>query len=56
MGLLDRFAKRVADEITKAPKLFAGANTMTEAEMRSRGGIAQTQYINFAKQVFSTHK
>ena len=44
MGLLDRFAKRVADEITKAPKLFAGANTMTEAEMRSRGGIAQTQY------------
>lgn len=44
MGLLDRFAKRVADEIVKAPSLPAGATTMTEAQMRSQGGIAQTQY------------
>lgn len=44
MGLLDIFAKRVADEITKAPRLPAGANTMTEAQMRSQGGIATTQY------------
>lgn len=44
MGLLDRFAKRVADEITKAPALPAGSSTMTESQMRSQGGIAQTQY------------
>jgi hypothetical protein len=42
MGSVDCFAKRVADEITKAP--ICCANTMTEAEMRSRGGIAQTDY------------
>ena len=44
MGLLDRLAKAVADQIEKAPKLPAGANTMTEAQMRATGGIAQTQY------------
>lgn len=44
MGLFDRFAKRVADEITKAPNLPAGANTMNEAQLRSTGGIAQNQY------------
>ena len=44
MGLLDRLAKRVASEIEKAPKLPAGATTMTETEMRQRGGIAQTHY------------
>jgi hypothetical protein len=43
MGLLDRFAKRVADEITKAP---AGAVVMTEAQMRQTAGIASTQYGN----------
>ena len=44
MGLLDNFAKRVANQIVKAPTLPAGANTMTEAQMRSAGGIATTQY------------
>ena len=44
MGIFDRFAKAVADQLEKSPKLFAGANTMTEAQMRSAGGIAQTQY------------
>ena len=44
MGLLDNFAKRVANQIVKAPNLPAGANTMTEAQMRSAGGIATTQY------------
>lgn len=44
MGLLDRFAKRVADEITKAPNLPAGAGTMTMQQMQSVAGIAQTQY------------
>ena len=42
MGLLDRFAKRVASEIEKAP--YAGANTMNEAQMRATAGIAPTQY------------
>lgn len=44
MGLLDRIAKRVADEIVKAPRLPAGSNTMTESQMRSSAGIAQTHY------------
>ena len=44
MGVFDRFAKAVAEQLEKSPKLFAGANTMTEAQMRSAGGIAQTQY------------
>ena len=44
MGLFDRFAKRVADEITKAPNLPAGAGTMTMQQMQSAAGIAQTQY------------
>ena len=43
MGLLDRFAKRVADEITKAPQ---GSVIMTEAQMRQTAGIASTQYGN----------
>ena len=43
MGLLDRFAKRVADEITKAPD---GSVIMTEEQMRMRAGIASTQYGN----------
>lgn len=44
MGLLDRIAKRVADEIIKAPLLPAGSTTMTEAQMRQTAGIASTQY------------
>jgi hypothetical protein len=44
MGLLDRFAKRVAAEIEKAPNLPAGSGIMTEQQMRQAGGIAQTQY------------
>jgi hypothetical protein len=43
MGLLDRIAKRVADEISKAPALPAGASTMTEQQMRY-AGIASQQY------------
>lgn len=41
MGLLDRFAARVAAEIVKAPNLPAGAVTMTEEEM---AGGWQRQY------------
>ena len=44
MGLLDRFAKRVASEIEKSPRLPAGSVTMTEAEMVSRSGIMNQQY------------
>lgn len=44
MGLFDRFAKRVADEITKAPNLPAGSGVMTEQQMRSVAGIATQQY------------
>lgn len=45
MGLLDNLAKRVAEEITKAPKLPAGSTTMTEAEMRN-SLMYQQQYGN----------
>jgi hypothetical protein len=44
MGLFDRLAKRVADEIVKAPNLPAGAGTMSMQQMQSIAGIAQTQY------------
>ena len=44
MGLLDRIAKRVADEIVKAPNLPAGAGTMSMQQMVQAAGIAQTQY------------
>lgn len=44
MGLLDRFAKKVASEIEKAPRLPAGSVTMTESEMVSRSGIMNQQY------------
>ena len=43
MGLLDRFAKRVADEITKAPNLPAGATTMSMQEMQSSAGVAGSE-------------
>ena len=44
MGLLDRLAKAVANQIEKAPNLPSGTGIMTEQQMRSAGGIAQTQY------------
>ena len=44
MGLLDRLAKAVADQIVKAPNLPLGTGIMTEQQMRQAGGIAQTQY------------
>ena len=44
MGLLDRFAKKVASEIEKAPRLPAGSVTMTESEMVARSGIMNQQY------------
>ena len=46
MGLLDRIAKRVADEINKAPNLPAGAGTMSLQQMQAVAGIASTQYGN----------
>ena len=44
MGLFDRFAKRVADEIAKAPVADGRAGTMTMQQMQAVAGIAQTQY------------
>ena len=44
MGLLDRFASRVAKEINKAPNLPAGSVTMSEQEMVQRSGIWNQQY------------
>lgn len=44
MGLFDRLARAVVEEIQKAPNLPAGAVTMSEADMVARGGIGQTQY------------
>jgi hypothetical protein len=46
MGLIDRFAKKVASEIEKAPRLPAGAVAMTEADMRQAGLVAQQTYGN----------
>ena len=46
MGLIDRFAKKVASEIEKAPRLPAGAVAMTESEMRQAGLVAQQTYGN----------
>jgi hypothetical protein len=43
MGLIDRFAERVAKEITKAPNLPVGAVSMTEQQMRQAQG-ANTTY------------
>ena len=42
MGLIDRFAKAVADQIAKSPALPAGSVTMTEQQMR--GGSAAQGY------------
>lgn len=46
MGLIDRFAKKVASELEKAPRLPAGSVTMTESEMRQAGLVAQQTYGN----------
>jgi hypothetical protein len=46
MGLLDRIAKRVAEEISKAPAAPAGSVVMNEQQMRQQAGIASTQYGN----------
>lgn len=43
MGLIDRFAEKVAKEITKAPNLPVGAVSMTEQQMRQAQG-ANTTY------------
>ena len=34
MGLIDRFAKAVADQLEKSPMLPAGAVSMTEQQMQ----------------------
>ena len=39
MGLLDNLAKRVAEQITKAPNLPVGSVTMTETQMRSSSNL-----------------
>jgi len=44
LGLFDRFAQRVAEEIQKAPRLPAGATTMSMEDMVAAGGIGQSQY------------
>ena len=44
MGLLDRFAKRVATEIEKAPRLPAGSVTMSESEMVNRSNMTRQSY------------
>ena len=44
MGLLDRFAKVLADRIEKAPRLPAGTVTMTEQQMVQQSGIMNQQY------------
>ncbi len=44
MGLFDRFAKRVANEIAKAPVADGGGGTMTMQQMQAVAGIAQSQY------------
>lgn len=44
MGLLDRLARAVAQEIQKAPNLPAGTVTLTEQDMVARAGISTQQY------------
>ena len=44
MGLFDRFARAVAAELEKAPRLPSGSVTMTESEMVSRSGVMNQQY------------
>ena len=42
MGLIDRLAQRVANEITKAPNLPVGAVALTETQMRNNIGQTTT--------------
>jgi len=42
MGLIDRFAERVAKEITKAPNLPVGSIAVTETQMRNNIGQTTT--------------
>ena len=42
MGLIDRLAQRVANEITKAPNLPVGAVALTETQMRNNLGQTTT--------------
>ena len=42
MGLIDRFAERVAKEITKAPNLPVGSVALTETQMRNTIGQTTT--------------
>jgi hypothetical protein len=42
MGLIDRFAEKVAKEITKAPNLPVGAVALTETQMRNNIGQTTT--------------
>jgi len=44
MGLIDRFAKAVADNLQKAPNLPVGAVTMTETQMRGTNNNNNTNY------------
>ena len=44
MGILDRFAARVASEITKAPTLPTGSVAMTETQMRNNALSQQQGY------------
>jgi hypothetical protein len=42
MGLLDRFAKAVADQLEKSPNLPVGAISMTESQMRNASNQANS--------------
>ena len=44
MGLIDRFAKAVADNLQKAPNLPVGAVSMTETQMRGTNNNNNTNY------------
>jgi len=44
MGLLDNFAKRVAEELSKSPNLPVGAVSMTQEQMQQRSNANLTTY------------
>lgn len=44
MGFIDNFAKKVAEQINKAPILPAGTVTVSESDMVARAGISTQQY------------
>ena len=45
MGLRDSIAKRIANQIVKAPSFPTGSVTMTEQQMRNRSNVGQTAQI-----------